>query len=102
MSRASDDATARARLALVGMVCGLFALLLPSLLTAAPDASGVVALAALTLALAALVRLGAWCVLAGRTPATVPVARDEAPPVLRGRVTDPVHHPLRPRAPGRV
>jgi hypothetical protein len=32
----------------------------------------------------------------------VPVAGEAGPPVLRTRKTDPTHHPLAPRAPGRV
>ena len=59
-------------------------------------------LAIVTMALAALVRLDVRSVAlaaAGGRSATAP-ARDAAPLVLTGRVTDPVHHPLRPRAPG--
>jgi hypothetical protein len=54
------------------------------------------------MALAALVRLDVRSVAlaaAGARSATPP-AREAAPLVLTGRVTDPVHHPLRPRAPG--
>jgi hypothetical protein len=73
------------------------------LLTSAQDAPVAVAIAALTLALALLVRLRAsQAALAAGALATVRPTGDQARPVLRGRVTDPVHHPLRPRAPGRV
>jgi protein-S-isoprenylcysteine O-methyltransferase Ste14 len=100
MSR-GEDAAARVWLALVVMVGAVVATLLPSLVTtsAAPSSAAV---AVLTLAVAAALGLAVcWVVaVAARSEATVLPTADAPPPVLRGRVTDTVHHPLRPRAPG--
>jgi hypothetical protein len=77
-------------------------MLAPSLLATSAAQSTPLTLAIVTMALAALVRLEVRSVAlaaAGGRSATAP-ARDAAPLVLTGRVTDPVHHPLRPRAPG--
>ena len=77
---------------------------LPSLLATSAAQSTPLTLAIVTMALAALVRLDLRSVAlaaAGARSATPP-ARDAAPIVLTARVTDPVHHPLRPRAPGRA
>ena len=101
MSRVVEDARARAWVALGTMLGALLAILLPSLLTIASDAAGSVTLAAMTLALAALIRFGMrYLPRAGNTGTAVPPVGHDAAPVLAGRVTDPVHHPLRPRAPG--
>ena len=102
MGRAPDDATA-GRTALAGLVAGslaaVLALLAPSLLSAVAPSS--VGLAMVALVLAVLVRRGDHgAVLASRTVPTRFPATREASPVLTCRVTDPVHHPLRPRAPG--
>lgn len=97
MTRASDIPF-RGRVAL-GVVLGVvLTVLLPAVVIsdpAMPAAAGVV------LALVALLVVGsaspslAACAWLGRAPIT------EVPPLLlAGRVTDPVHHPLRPRAPG--
>ena len=86
MGRELTGVTARVWFALAGTACALLVMLAPSLLaTSAAESTP------LTLAL----------VLAttGNRSATPP-SRDAAPLVLTGRVTDPVHHPLRPRAPG--
>lgn len=80
---------------------GVVALLLPSLLIPAPDATGLAALAVASLALCALVRFGPRrLALVGSSRGAVPASVGEAIPVSPGRVTDPTHHPLRPRAPG--
>ncbi len=101
MSRALEDATARAWVVLATMLGATLAILLPSQLTTASHAAGSVTLAVITLAFAALVRFGVRSVaFAARTKTAVPPTDDKAAPVLAGRVTDPVHHPLRPRAPG--
>lgn len=117
MGRALDTATARPRTApaaplaglvagplagpLAGTVAAALALMAPTLLLTAVDTPTTVSLAVVTLVLAALVRLGHHgVVLASRTvPPRIPT-RGEMSPVLTGRITDPVHHPLRPRAPG--
>jgi hypothetical protein len=90
---------ARERLALVVTLLGL-----ASFLTVAPttSAQSLVALAAITAAVAVV----------GRCPVVLPYAapgllrpRPRAaavPLVLAGRTTDVVHHPVRPRAPGLV
>jgi hypothetical protein len=101
MGRASDDATARSRVLLASAVAAGLAILAPSFLLTAVDAPSTVSLAVVTLVLAALVRFGDHgAVLAARTVITGPPTALETAPVLTGRITDPVHHPLRPRAPG--
>jgi hypothetical protein len=100
MSRAVEDAITRT-LTLLSGVLGLgLAVALPTLVTATEGApsSGV---AVLTLALTALLVLATRQLLlaVGLRPVATVVASGP-PPLLPGRVTDPVHHPLRPRAPG--
>lgn len=88
-------------LALLSGVLGFgLAAVLPTLSTAAADAPSA-GVAVLTLALAALLALATRQVLlaAGLRP-IAPIAAPGPPPLLTGRATDPVHHPLRPRAPG--
>jgi hypothetical protein len=77
------------------------ALLAPSLLGAGTDGPAAVTLAALALVFAAAVRLRSrsLVLVVSSGNATQPI-RDGARPVLPSRVTDPIHHPLRPRAPG--
>ena len=83
------------------MVGGAVALLVPSLFATTVDAPSAVVLAALVMALAVAVGLNSHvATLAASVLAEPPRAADEAPSFLAGRVTDPVHHPLRPRAPG--
>lgn len=101
MSRLLEDASTGARVMLAAVLAATLAAVLPSLLVTGADASGPAALAALMLALAAVCRSGPGrTILAGRLSLAVPGLTAEAPPLLPGRVTDPVHHPLRPRAPG--
>jgi hypothetical protein len=102
MGRESTGVTARVWVALAGTACALLVMVAPSLLATSAAQSTPLTLAIVTMALAALVRLEVRSVAlaaAGGRSATAP-ARDAAPLVLTGRVTDPVHHPLRPRAPG--
>jgi hypothetical protein len=103
MSRMIGAATTRLRLWLALVVGGALTLLTPSLFAATLDAPTAAVLMAVALALAAV------AVLLSHVAAPVPGAltprsraADEAPPVLASRVTDPLHHPLRPRAPGLV
>ncbi len=103
MSRMVGAATARVRLALALVVGGAVALLIPALLATTMDTPSAAVLVAVALAVAAVVALNSQ--VATSVPgALAPQSRaaDEAPPVLAGRVTDPSHHPLRPRAPGLV
>ena len=102
MSRDVDDATTRVRLVLTGLLVVALATLVPTLQAAAGDpAPTAVALAVVALALAAIARLVTeFGALAAGTVYVAHSTGREAPPVLSGRVTDPVHHPLRPRAPG--
>ncbi|HKE50132.1 MAG TPA: hypothetical protein VKE25_01345 [Actinomycetes bacterium] len=101
MNQAREDVIARACVALAGMAGAVLAILLPSQLMATTDASGTITLALLALVLAALVRFGVrYVALAARTYTALPSTVDDARPILSGRVTDPVHDPLRPRAPG--
>jgi hypothetical protein len=92
------------RAALASVLFAMFAAVAqsaPSLLTFGTDVPAAVTLAALALVFAAVVivrsRSTVLVVGGGGSPHLV---GDEAAPVLPGRATDPVHHPLRPRAPG--
>jgi hypothetical protein len=77
------------------------ALVVPWLLSSPIDGTSAVTVAVVSLVLAALVQLApGGHLMASRLVTAGPPAAGEAPPVLTGRVTDPVHHPLRPRAPG--
>ena len=100
MSGALEDATRGTFVLLTGLVGAVLGIVLPTLFTTAPDASST-AVAVLAMALAALLALGTrWVSLAALVQPVGAVAGDGPPPVLHGRVTDPVHHPIRPRAPG--
>ena len=100
MSRMPDVVTPRLRFALAVMVGGIVALLTPSLLATTADAPAVV-LAALMVALAAAAGLNNHvATFAARALASPPRASNDVPVYLAGRVTDSVHHPIRPRAPG--
>ena len=103
MSRMVGAATARVRLALALVVGGVIALLMPSLLATTMETPSVVLMVAVTIALAAAAGLNS--LIATSMPialAPQPRTADEAPSFLAARVTDPLHHPLRPRAPGLV
>ena len=77
------------------------AVLASLLFLTAVDTPAAVSLAVVTLVLAALVRLGDHGVgLGARAVVTGSPTAGETPPVLTGRISDPTHHPLRPRAPG--
>lgn len=103
MSWTFEDATSRPRVALVNMVAITLALLAPSLLATATatDVSGTATLAVLMLAVASLVRFAhrRGAVASRRAAAIAPTGDGPPPPVARP-VTAPMHHPLRPRAPG--
>ena len=101
MSRAFEGATASPRVTLVSMVAVTLAILLQSLTATATDATATVTLAFLMLAVASLVRFGrrGGAVASRGVAATAPTG-DGPPPPVAGPVTDPMHHPLRPRAPG--
>jgi hypothetical protein len=101
MSLTFEDATVRPRVALASMVTVTLAILAPSLTATATDASTTVTLALLMLAIASLVRIGrrVGAVASRGVAATAPTG-DGPPPPVAGPVTDPMHHPLRPRAPG--
>ncbi|GAA1773781.1 hypothetical protein GCM10009795_019840 [Nocardioides hankookensis] len=79
----------------------LLASISAGLLGNAVSASPTVGTAALLAALTALVlhTLRQVCVAGYAQPVAL-VESDARTPLLAGRVTDPTHHPLRPRAPG--
>lgn len=85
------------------IVGALVALLAPALLVSTPDAPSTVVLAALAVALTAALVLPSY-VAASSAGLTAPraVTADRVPRLLADRVTDPLRHPLRPRAPGLV
>lgn len=75
------------------------AFLLPSLLVLDQPAAAVMVIAlGVAAAMACLGR--AVGVVAARAVVAAPPSGLESRPVPSGHVTDPVHHPLRPRAPG--
>jgi hypothetical protein len=98
MSRILDGASRRTSVVLVALVSTVLVLLLPSspLVGAETVGAAVVAIAAAALVHFALraLTLGQHAVIA------VPVTRDAEDTPRTDRVTDPTHHPLRPRAPG--
>jgi hypothetical protein len=101
MSRQVEGASTRVSAVLAGVVGVTLAVLVPPLLTAVADPSAGITVAVLAVAMAAWMRLGRPGVLAATgAEAVVRRSGDNAPPTLSCRVTDPVHHPLRPRAPG--
>jgi hypothetical protein len=101
MSRTRVDATTRTRFLLASVVGAVLASLLPSLLATSVNAPAAVTLAVVLLALTAITQLGnRFGVVATRVGAATHAAGREKTLLLAGRVTDPVHHPLRPRAPG--
>ena len=103
MSRMVGAATARLRLALALVVGGVVALLMPSLLATTMDAPSAALMVAVTIALAAVAGLNSLIATSmPRALAPQPRTADETPSFLAARVTDPLHHPLRPRAPGLV
>ena len=89
----------RRLLPLVLLVGAALALLVPPMLTVGADPlSGAVAV--LALALVALVALAVHAVGVRRLAGGAPRSDGAPTPILAGRVTDPTHHPVRPRAPG--
>jgi hypothetical protein len=101
MHRWTRDLLTRVRLALALTLAGAAGLLLPTLLAGA-EAPSVVVIASLAAAVASLVYVAQRRELAPAFVA-VRVHADEASSRTRpGRVTDPVHHPIRRRAPGQV
>ncbi len=94
--------TSRVWAALAATACAAVVVLAPSLLVTAAAESTPLTLALMTVALAALVRLDLRSVALARSGVvrTTRPTGERTPLVLTGRVTDPVHHPLRPRAPG--
>ncbi len=101
MGREREQAGAGALAPLVAIVSAALVFVLPSLLLTTPDAAGpVAALAVLLVGLAALAQHEMRSVV--QAPRIAEPHQVELPPMLPGRVTDPVHHPLRPRAPGRA
>ena len=94
----TEDAVARVLAWFAGSLAVLVAVVAPPL-AESPTAGGV---ALVLLAVAALVpaaRAYALHVL-GSPHAVRPPERGAPQPHVTGRATDPVHHPLRPRAPG--
>ena len=102
MDRAPKGVAPRMAFALLAVACAVLVVLAPSLLMTAAAESGALTFALVTVALAAMVRLGFRSVaLAGTGAGCVTCSiGDAVPPVPTGRATDPQHHPLRPRAPG--
>jgi hypothetical protein len=100
MRRALEDATRSGTATLAVLLAGALAVVVSPLLSVREDPLSA-AVAVLALALAALLGLGRRGTLPGARPARVALATDDgATRLLSGRVTDPTHHPVRPRAPG--
>ncbi len=87
--------------ALLAAVLAAAVALLEPLTAVAPDTTTTLTAAVVAVALAAVVHAGHVLGLpAPRLALTATATRRRATPVTTDRVTDPVHHPLRPRAPG--
>lgn len=85
------------------MAGALIALLVPALLVPALDSPSAVVLAAVAVAVAAVLVIQSYVATsAACLPAPRAADADRVPSLLAGRVTDPLRHPLRPRAPGLV
>ncbi|SEC58558.1 hypothetical protein SAMN04489844_2574 [Nocardioides exalbidus] len=97
------DAVARGRLALVVALVGVASVLSAAALAPAMTTQSLVLVAALS---AATALAGVHSLLtvpdAGHGSLRPPRRAAVVPLVLAGRTTDVVHHPARPRAPGRV
>lgn len=100
MSGDDHRRAARASAFVTAVLVTLVTALSSSLLALGTDAPLAAGVAMLAVAVAALVRTTAGGVLAVR-PATWPGSRQPVP-ALASLVTDPVRHPVRPRAPGTV
>ena len=101
MSQRVGASAGRLRLVLVVVIGGALAQVMPSLLVTTVDAPSAVVLATLALALAAVVVLSSHrATFVPGALARQPGTADDTPPFLARRVTDPLHHPIRPRAPG--
>ncbi|WP_148575465.1 hypothetical protein [Nocardioides caldifontis] len=100
MTTTHDDVLARVWVSLVSTVGVVLAVLLPPMLAAEGSTSaGGTALVVLALSLLPLGHhFSASAVL--RVGAVGPMTGDEVWPRPSEQATDPVHHPLRPRAPG--
>lgn len=101
MSRPVTTATARVRaglLALLGLVATALVTLTPTLAVDGSSAMTAAVVALLVTTLAAHGHPRRSLPLSAR--GTAPTASYDAWPSLRAFVTDPVHHPRRPRAPG--
>ena len=75
---------------------------LPSMWLASAGLSVSLTVTVLALALSVLVVVALLTVTPGARTGLLLARADHTPaPLLAGRATDPLHHPLRPRAPGR-
>lgn len=102
MDRTSSDPVALVRLALALTVAGAIGLVLPSIATAVDNPSALVVVS-LAMTVAAIAHVGSRRELAlALVPVRVRPSSDEVHVLPPGRVTDHVHHPIRPRAPGQV
>jgi hypothetical protein len=89
---------------LITVLTGALLVALFPLLPVSPvEMPAAVSASVLALALAAFALVAdSLGTLAARTPTTAGLVTAEVPPVLAGRITDCVHNPVRPRAPGTV
>lgn len=92
--------SARAGVALAATLAVVLVGLAPLLGASTAFAPDLVMLSLALLAVAAMAGTACLCGALGVRQVTAAPVRDEPAPVLRGRATDPVHHPLAPRAPG--
>jgi hypothetical protein len=82
---------------------GLFVAVVMPLLPSATDAPAITGLVCVALAVLAIASLGGSRTPLSATPLLQRAAGSvHADPHSGGQITDPTHHPLRPRAPGRV
>jgi hypothetical protein len=103
MTRILGAATPRLRVWVALLLGTAIILLVPSLTASTADASSAVLLAALVTALAAALAVNGSVATLLATSVTAPARfADRVPALMADRVTDTIHHPLRPRAPGSV
>ncbi len=97
MQATLEDRTAPLRAALVAVTATVIALVLPNVVAIDVSTATTLAVAALVLAAFVVVRRAGFVL----QPLAVAPPTSEVPtPALPARLTDPTHHPRRPRAPG--
>lgn len=101
MTRELGCTPVRSRVVFEAAASLLLALAVPLVITTAVEASTPTGVAVLVLVLGTLVALGSHCAVVATRAVVIRTPRSADRHLGRsGDATDPLHHPLRPRAPG--